>query len=114
MLLFLPFTLDRKEEILQCLEHVHLHPVNVSYDDLKEYNDDTGFNPADLDNKELRKNLTTLFYKYMKRVAEISNHNIVRNSDAYMAGGGQIDPDNEFSWIDNSYKEGKEKFQLSY
>ena len=50
----------------------------------------------------------------MKRVVEISNHNIVRNSDAYMACGGQIDPDNDFFWIDNSYKEEKEKFQLSY
>ena len=50
----------------------------------------------------------------MKRVAEISNHNIVKNSDAYMAGGGPTDPDNKFSWIDNSYKERKEKFQLSY
>ena len=50
----------------------------------------------------------------MKRVAEISNLNIVRNSDTYMAGVGQINPDNEFYWIDNSYKEGKEKFQLGY
>ena len=50
----------------------------------------------------------------MKRVAEISNHDIVRNSDAYLAGGRQIDSDNELSWTDDSYKEGKEKFQLSY
>ena len=51
----------------------------------------------------------------MKRVTKISNHNIVRNSDAYMAGGGQItNPDNKFCWIDNSYKEGKEKFQMDY
>ena len=114
MFMFLPSTLDRKEKFLQWQEHVHLQPVDVSYDELKEYNDDTDFNPADLDNKKLRENLTKLFCKYMKKVAEISNHNIVRNSDAYMAGGGQIDPDNEFSWIDNSYKEGKEKFQLSY
>ena len=50
----------------------------------------------------------------MKRVAEISNNNLVRNSDAYLSNGGQVDPDNEFSWIDNSHKEGREKFQLSY
>ena len=86
----------------------------MSYDELKEYNDDTDFNPVDFNNKELRKNLTKLFYKHMKRVAEISNHNIVRHSDAYIACGGQIDPDSEFPWIDNSYKEGKENFQLSY
>ena len=97
MFLFLPSTSDRKEKFLQWQDHVHLHPVDVSSDELKEYNGDTDFNPADLNNKELRKNLTKLIYKYMKCVAEISSHNIVINSDAYMALGGQIDPDNEFS-----------------
>ena len=109
MFTFLPSTLDRKEKFLQWQDHIHLHPVDVSYDELKEYNDDTDFNPSHLDNKDLGKKLTDLFYKYMKRVAEISNHNIVRNSDAYRAGGRQIDPDNEFSWIDNSYNSRKEK-----
>ena len=33
----------------------------------------------------------------MKSVAEISNHNTIRKSDAYMTSGGQIDPDNEFT-----------------
>ena len=50
----------------------------------------------------------------MKKVAEISNQNLVRNSDAYISNGGKTDPDNEFSWIDDSYKQGKEKFRLSY
>ena len=50
----------------------------------------------------------------MKRVVEISNNNLVRNSDAYLSNGCQVEPDNEFSWIDNSHKEGREKFQLSY
>ena len=25
-----------------------------------------------------------------------------------------LDPDNEFSWADDSYKKGKDKFQLGY
>ena len=50
----------------------------------------------------------------MKKVAEISNQNLVRNSDAYISNGGKFDPDNEFSWIDDSYEQRKEKFQLSY
>ena len=107
--------MDRKEKFLQWQDYVHLDPVDVTYDELKDdFNNGENFTPDLLDNKDLRKNIASLFYKYMKRVAEISNHNIVRNSDAYMASGGQIDPDNEFSWIDNSYKEGKEKFQLGY
>ena len=112
--MFLPSTLDRKENFLQWQGHVHLHPVDVSFDELKEFNNGEDFTTALLDNKELRRNITSIFYKYMKRVAEISNLNIVRNSDTYMAGVGQINPDNEFYWIDNSYKEGKEKFQLGY
>ena len=114
MFMFLSSTLDRKENFLQWQNHVHLHPIDVTFEELKELNNGEDFSPSVLDNKDLRKNVTELFYKYMKKVAEISNHNIVRNSDAYMANGGQIDRDNEFSWIDNSYKEGKEKFQLTY
>ena len=50
----------------------------------------------------------------MKTIAEVSNQNIVRNSDAYITCGGKIDSENEFSWINNSYKESKQKFQLTY
>ena len=50
----------------------------------------------------------------MKKVAEISNQNLIRNSDAYIANGGKIDPDTKFSWVDDSYKHAKETFQLSY
>ena len=37
----------------------------------------------------------------MKKVAEISNQNLLRNFDAYISSGGKIDPDNQFSWIDD-------------
>ena len=50
----------------------------------------------------------------IKKIAEVSNQNLVGNSDAYISNGGKIDPDNEFSWIDDSYKQEKDKFQLSY
>ena len=50
----------------------------------------------------------------MKKVAEVSNQNLIRNSDAYISNGEKTDPDNEFSWIDDSSKQGKEILQLSY
>ena len=50
----------------------------------------------------------------MKRVAKISNNDLVRNSDAYLSNGSQLDPDNEFLCINSSCKERREKFQLSY
>ena len=113
MFLYLPSTLDRKENFVQQKEHVHLHPIDVSYDDLKAINNGD-MNSTLLDNKELRKGVIGDYYKMMKKVAEISNQNLVRNSDAYISNGGKIDADNKFSWIDDSYKQGKEKFQLSY
>ena len=70
--------------------------------------------PALLDRKELRKDVMGGYYKVMKKIAEISNQNLVRNSDAYLSSGGKVDPDNEFSWVDDSYKKGKDKFQLRY
>lgn len=114
MFMFLPSILDRKETIPQWQENVNLHPVDVTYEYLKEFNDNADFNPADLDNKDLRKHLTKFFYKYMKQVAEISNHNLVRNSNAYMLSGGEIDQDQEFSWIDKSCKQHQQKFQLTF
>ena len=114
MFLYLPSTLDRKEDFLQCKEHVHLHPIDVSYDDLKDTHNGGEMNPALLDNKDLRKEVVGGYYKMMEKVAEISNQNLIRNSDAYISNGGKIDPDNEFSWIDDSFKQGKEKFQLGY
>lgn len=50
----------------------------------------------------------------MKKITEVSNQNLVRNSDAFISSGGKFDPDNEFYWIDDSYKLSKEKFQLTY
>ena len=54
------------------------------------------------------------YYKIMKKVADVSNQSLVRNSDAFISRGGKIDPDNEFCWIDDSYKTSNEKFQLTY
>ena len=50
----------------------------------------------------------------MKEVTDVSNHNLIRNSNAYLPQGGKIDPEFEFSWIDHSYQEAQQKFQLGY
>ena len=63
MFLFSPSTLDRKEHIMQFTNNVLLHPIDVSYNDLNKLNNNSDFNPADLDNKISRQNLLPLFYK---------------------------------------------------
>ena len=65
MFLFLPSTLDRKEEIMQFKNNVDLHPLDVAYNDLKEVNVNSDFNPSDLNNKTLRQ----------KKIHEVSSRN---------------------------------------
>ena len=112
MFMFLLSTLDRKEDIQKYNDHVHLHPVEISYDQLKSINNNKDFDPSHLDNSVLRKDVTKFFYTIMKKIAGISNHNLIRNSNAFMSKGGKIDPEFQFSWIDGSYKKAQEKFQL--
>ena len=80
---------------------------------MKERNGNSHFNPSDLDNKTLRQNLLPLFYKYMKSVAETSDNNLTRNSDAYLGSGGKIDPNSDFTCINNAHLEAEEKFRLT-
>ena len=108
MFLYLPSTLDRKEAFLQWKEHVHLHPVDLNLDDMKALTGNKEINPA------LLVYIISGYYQLMRKIAEVSNQNLVRNSDAYLSGSGKTDPDNEFQWIDDSYKLAKEKFQLTY
>ena len=91
-----------------------MHSVDISYDDITQMHNNEDANPVLLDDKNSRNKVTGTYYKVMKKVAEISNQNLVRNSDAYISSGGKIDPDNEFYWIHDSYKQVKEKFQLNY
>ena len=86
----------------------------MSYEELKKIHNDGDLNPALLDNKELRRDVRGGYCKMMKKIAEISNQNLVRNSDAYLSSSGKVDPDNEFSWVVHSYKKGKNKFQSGY
>ena len=46
LLMFLPSTLDRKEEIQQYSHNVNLHPIDVSCDEIKSLNNHKDFNPA--------------------------------------------------------------------
>ena len=98
----LPSTLDRKEELNQWSEHVNLHSIDVSYQ------------PEDLDNSSKRKKITKIFYSFMQEAAGASNHNLVRNCNAFLTNGGKIDSEFEFSWVNDSYSEMQQKFQLGY
>ena len=114
MFMFLPSTLDRKEELNQYSENVNLHPIDVSYDQLKALTNNKDFNPAHLDNSSQQNKIRKTFYSFMKEAAGTSNNNLVRNSNTFLSNGGKIDPEFEFSWVNNSYSEMQQKFQLGY
>ena len=114
MFMYLPSTLDRKEELNQWSEQVNLHPIDVSYEQLKALNGNEDFQPKDLDNSSKRNKITKIFYSFMKEAAAAFNHNLVRNSNTFLTNGGKIDPEFTFSWMNNSYSEMQQKFQLGY
>ena len=97
MFLYLPSTLDRKEDFLQWKDHVHLHLIDLNFDDMKVLTGYDEINPALLDVKNSREKIVSGYYKLMKKIAEVSNQNLVRNSDAYLSGGDKTDPDNDFN-----------------
>ena len=86
MFMFLPSILDRKEDIQL------YNPVDVRYEQLKVLNNNKDIDPSDLYNSTLRKDIVKIFQSIMKEVAGVSNHNLVRDSNAYMSQGGKIDP----------------------
>ena len=95
--MFLPSTLDQKEDIQKYNDHVHLHPVNISHDRLKSINNNKDFDPSHLDDRVLRKDVTKFFYTIKKEITGISNHNLIKNSNALMSKGGKVDPEFQFS-----------------
>ena len=46
LFLYLPSTLDRKEEFFQWKNNVHLHPIDLTYDDIKQAADQKQMNPS--------------------------------------------------------------------
>ena len=36
---------------------------------------------------------------------EASNHNLIRNSNAFLSKGGKIDPEFEFYWVNDAFTE---------
>ena len=107
-------TLDRKEDILQRKDNVHWHPIDLPFDDLKAEMSVTTFDPSLLENNHARESLKPGLYKVMKKIADLSNQNLVYNLDAFISNGGKVDSEREFVWIDDSFKKGASKFQLNY
>ena len=112
MFLCLPSTLDHKEELNKWSEHVNLHPIDISYEQLRALNGNQNFQPEDLENSSKRNKISKIFYSFMKEAAAASNHNLVRNSNAFLRNGRKIDPEFEFSWVNDSYSEMQQKFQI--
>ena len=62
LFLYLPSTLDRKENFLKWKDHINLHPIDLNYDELKSMNEGNDMNPALLDNETLGKDVVPAYY----------------------------------------------------
>ena len=65
--LYLLSTLDRKEDFLQWKDKVHLHPVDLTFDDIQEAAGQKLMDPSLLDNQDLRGEVVSSYYKIMKK-----------------------------------------------
>ena len=112
---FLPTTLDRKEDIFQYKENVHLHPIEIDYDNFKQEFNIDNFNPALLEKRGDAEStlLRSAILRIMKKIAMLSNQNLLRNANAYKAQRGEIDKEMKFQWIDESH-EASNLLQLTY
>ena len=113
LFMYLPSTLDGREDFMHYKYHVNLHPINITFDDLKQAADQKIMDPSFLSSNN-RSEVTDAYYKIMRKIVEVSNQNLVRSSDAFISNGGKVDPDRKISWIDDFYKLNTEKFQLTY
>ena len=122
LLFFLPSTTDRKEKINRWVNNVNLHPINCLYDDFKNYAPQRfeiqkkGIQLQDLDFhiQAVRFETRECILNFMKHAAELSNNNLVRNSNALMQSkDAKIDKE-DFNWINNSLTQAELKFKLRY
>ena len=119
---FLPSTMDRKEKINRWVNNINLHPINCLYDDFKNYAPQSfeiqkkGIQSQDLDFhiQAVKSETRECILNFMRHAAELSNNNLVRNSNALMQSkDAKIDKE-DFSWINNSLTQAESKFKLHY
>ena len=75
-----------------------MHPIEVEYDSFKLGFNIDNFNPALLEKRgDAESNLLrSAILRVMKKIAMLSNQNLLRNANAYKAQGGEIDKEMKF------------------
>ena len=118
LFLFLPSATDHKEKINKFFNNVYLHLIDCAYEDFSNYSLKTKtFYPQHLDSRfpEEREAAKEIVLSYFKHIAEISNSNLIRNANSFIAKNEvKIDPDVEFSWISEIHPQNQTKFKLGY
>ena len=113
---YLPSTTDHSHDINQFKENVSLHPIDSPYEDFRGYSE-TGedFIPTDLESRDLEKRTKAveIVRKFFKHAAEVSNCNIIWNTNNLLT----ILPhdDNDITWIGKTKQRvDSGKFKLIY
>ena len=92
--------------------------TDCSYEDFSNYsvNSHTLY-PQHLDSRfpEEREAAREIVSNYLKYIAEISNSNLIQNTNSLMAKGEvKIDPHVDFSWIGEIHPQSQTKFNVGY
>ena len=83
-LLFLPATIDRTEKINRYFNLIKLLPLDIDEDIFVICKDGISFDPSKLDiGCQQKKIITLTIVEMIKLVADISNVNIVRNTECF-------------------------------
>ena len=106
---FLPSTTDGSEKHNQYMESVRLWSIDVEPSDFGE-----NFDPSKLDqvNDEDREKTRECVLKVLRKVVNLSNQNLIRNTNCLLAKRSHNEQDN--LWFGKKRKDVSEKFALSY
>ena len=92
--------------------------ADCSYEDFSNYSVKSHtFYPQHLDSRfpEEREVAREIVSNYLKYIAEISNSNLIQNTNSLMAKGEvKIDPDVDFSWTGEIHPQSQTKFNVGY
>lgn len=109
---FLPSTTDRIEEINRHMRSVHLSLIDIP-ENTFEAEDGVKFDPSQLDCKYPEKQkITKAVVKMLKNIIDISNVNLVKNSDGLLS---KRTVNEEVKWVGKDKKRFSEgRYKMSY
>ena len=109
---FLPSITDTSESFNQYLKKVNINPLDVKQEQLNAWADNVLFKPNKLGFHGVdTKIMSDAVVKSLRRIAAVSNSNLIRNADSLLC---QKDIGDDVEWVGGVTRATPEKFNVSY